>query len=157
MLNIYRIERRIQQAIQERRYVGLALALVHGAEMTYARGFGTTSVEDGGIAVTPDTLFCIGSISKSLTATLVMRLVEQGRLDLDQPVIHYLPGFAFSDRLLGARITLRHVLSHSTGLPAAGKDFGPRDPDALRRFVWEDLPRYQFIAEPGKVHLYNNT
>lgn len=157
MLNIYRIEQRIQQAVQERRYVGLALAIAQGAEVTYARGFGTTSVEDGGIAVTPDTLFCIGSISKSLTATLVMRLVEQGTLDLDRPVVSYLPGFSFSDPSLGERVTLRHVLSHTTGLPAAGKDFGPRDPDALRRFVWDEIPRYQFIAEPGKVHLYNNT
>ena len=157
MLNIYRLEQRIQRAVEERRYAGLALALMEGAEVTYARGFGTTSVEDGGLAVTPDTLFCIGSISKTLTATLVMRLVDQGRLDLDRPVVSYLPGFAFSDRRLGERITLRHVLSHTTGLPAAGKDFGPRDPDALRRFVWEEIPRYQFIAEPGKVHLYNNT
>lgn len=157
MLNIYRIEQRIQRAVEERRYVGLALALIQGSEVFYARGFGTTSVEDGGITVTPDTLFCIGSISKSLTATLVMRLVEQGKLDLDRPVVSYLPGFAFSDRQLGEQITLRHVLSHTTGLPAAGKDFGPRNPDALRRFVWEEIPRYQFIAEPGKVHLYNNT
>ncbi|HEX6291096.1 MAG TPA: serine hydrolase domain-containing protein [Herpetosiphonaceae bacterium] len=157
MLNLYRLEQRVQQAVQERRYVGLALALVQGGDITYARGFGTTSVEDGGIAVTPDTLFCIGSISKSLTGTLVMRLVEQGKLDLDEPVISYLPGFAFSDPKLGQAVTLRHVLSHSTGLPAAGKDFGPRDPDALRRFVWDEIPRYQFIAEPGKVHLYNNT
>ena len=157
MLNTHRLEQRIERHVAAREIVGLALALTRGTEVTYARGFGTTSVEDGGLAVTPRTLFCIGSISKSLTGTLVMRLVEQGKLDLDTPVVDYLPGFAFSDPALGARITLRHVLSHTTGLPNAGKDFGPRDPDALRRFVWEEIPRYGFVAEPGAVHLYSNT
>ncbi len=157
MLNTYRLEQSIHRRIAAQEIVGLALALVQGTEVTYARGFGTTSVEDGGLAVTPHTLFCVGSITKSLTGTLVMRLVEQGKLDLDTPVVDYLPGFAFSDASLGRRVTLRHVLSHSTGLPNAGKDFGPRDPDALRQFVWDEIPRYGFVAEPGAVHLYSNT
>lgn len=157
MLNIYRLEQRIQQYVAAQKMVGLALAIVQGNDVTYARGFGVTSVEDGGLPVTPHTLFCIGSISKTLTATLVMRLVEQGKLNLDVPVVQYLPGFTFSDAELGKRVTLRHVLSHTTGLPSGGKDFGPRDPDALRRFVWDELSRYEFIAEPGKVHLYSNT
>ncbi|MBC8076052.1 MAG: beta-lactamase family protein [Chloroflexales bacterium] len=157
VVNYYQLEQRIQRAIQAQRYVGMAVAIIQGAEVTYARGFGVASVEDASPQVTPDTLFCIGSISKTLTATLVMRLVEQGRLDLDTPIVNYLPGFQFSDPALGARITLRHVLSHTTGLPAGGKDFGPRDPDALRRFVWDELPMYAFIAPPGRLHLYNNT
>lgn len=157
MLNMYRFEQRIQDYVAAQEIVGLALAVVKGTDVIYARGFGTTSVEDGGLAVTPRTLFCIGSISKSLTSTLVMRLVEQGKLDLDTPVVDYLPGFAFSDPQLGRRVTLRQVLSHTTGLPPAGKDFGPRDPDALKRFVWEEIARYGFVADPGAVHLYSNT
>jgi len=86
-----------------------------------------------------------------------MRLVQQGKLDLDTPVVDYLPGFAFSDPALGRRVTLRRVLSHTTGLPPAGKDFGPRDPDALKRFVREEIAGYAFVAEPGAVHLYSNT
>lgn len=157
MLNMYRLEQRIQQYVAAQKMVGLALAIVQGSDVRYARGFGVTSVEDGGLPVTPHTLFCIGSISKTLTATLVMRLVEQGKLDLDVPVMQYMLDFAFSDEKLGQHVTLRHVLSHTTGLPSGGKDFGPRDPDALRRFVWDELSRYEFIAEPGKVHLYSNT
>ena len=157
MLNIYQLEQRIQHITEAKRVIGMALAIVENAEVTYARGFGVTSLEDGGLPVTPHTLFCIGSISKTLTATLVMRLVEQGRLDLDTPVITYLPGFTFGDPERGKAVTLRHILSHTSGLPSAGKDFGPRDPDAVRRFVWDELPRYEFIADPGKVHLYSNT
>jgi CubicO group peptidase (beta-lactamase class C family) len=86
-----------------------------------------------------------------------MRLVEQGLLDLDRPVLKYLPGFQFSDPWRGRKVTLRHLLSHTSGLPAAGKDWGPRDPDSLRRFVYEQIPHYAFLAEPGTVHLYSST
>ncbi len=157
MLNIYHLEQRLQSEVERDRITGLALAIVQDAEVTYARGFGLTSVEEGGIPITPRTLFCIGSISKTLTGTLIMRLVEQGKLNLDVPVITYLPGFRFIDHDMGQRVTLRHLLSHTTGLPPAGKDFGPRDPDALRRFVWDELQRYAFVAPPGKVHIYSNT
>jgi CubicO group peptidase (beta-lactamase class C family) len=80
-----------------------------------------------------------------------MRLVERGQLDLDGPVLLYVPGFGFSDPELGARMTLRHLLSHSSGLAAGGKDFGPPDRDALARFVHEQLSRYAFVAEPGST------
>lgn len=157
MINLYQLEQRAERIVAARQSVGVALAIVEGSEIVYARGFGTTSIEDGGTPVTPNTLFAIGSISKTLTATMVMRLVEQGKLDLDRPVVDYLPGFQFSDPTLGAQVTLRHVLSHTTGLPAAGKDFGPRDPDALRRFVYADLARYRFFAPPGRLYFYSNT
>ena len=68
MINPSRLERRIERHVAAGEIVGLTLALVRGAEVTYARGFGTTSVEDGGLAVTPRTLFCVCSISKSMTA-----------------------------------------------------------------------------------------
>lgn len=157
MVNIYNLEQRLQSCVDNGQITGLALAIVHGTEITYARGFGLTSVEDGGLPVTPQTLFCIGSISKTLTSALIMHLVEQGKLDLNASVMSYLPGFRFSDPEAGQRITLRHILSHTTGLPPAGKNFGPRDADALKRFVWEEIPRYGFIAPPGKVHLYSST
>ena len=55
---------------------GLALAIVREQEVLYARGFGMTSVEDGGIPVTPQTLFRIGSTTKSLTGTAVLRWLK---------------------------------------------------------------------------------
>ena len=53
MLNIYRLEQRIQARVAAKQMVGLALAIVQDSEITYARGFGLTSVEDGGLAITP--------------------------------------------------------------------------------------------------------
>jgi CubicO group peptidase (beta-lactamase class C family) len=157
MLNVSKIEQHIQHYVDSDYILGLAVAIVQPDEIIYTHGFGRTGVEDQSITVTPDTLFAYGSISKNICAALVMRLVEQGKLDLDKPALKLLPGFSFSDAELGQKITLRHLLSHTTGLPAAGKDWGPRDRDALKRFVREEIPHYSFLLEPGRVHLYSST
>lgn len=98
------------------------------------------------------TLFEIGSITKLLTATLAIR----SGVDLDLPVEDLVPGLRFDDRQAAA-VTLRHLLTHSSGLPAAGRDWGPADPGALRRFVTSDLAHHRFHAGPGKVGCYSST
>lgn len=147
----------IQPYIDDHAAVGAAIAVLQNGQISYLGGFGKTCVEEYGIPVTPQTLFSYGSISKNLCAALVMRLVEQDLLDLDQPVVGYLPGFQFSREDFSRRVTLRHLLSHTSGLPMAGKYWGPRDPESLGRFVYEQIPYYKFLAEPGSVHLYSNT
>ncbi len=77
-------------------------------------GLGVTNV-DHPLAVDADTLFQIGSITKTVTGTAAMRLVEQGRLDLDTPVRHYLPDLQLSDANTTAQITMRHLLTHMSG------------------------------------------
>jgi CubicO group peptidase (beta-lactamase class C family) len=67
------------------------------------------------IAATPETLYDLASISKLFTTTCVMRLVEQRRLALDEPVAHWMPEFAAGGK---ERVTLRHLLTHTSGLPA---------------------------------------
>ena len=146
MLNVSKIEQQIQHNVESNAVLGLGVAIVHPDEIIYTHGFGKTSVEDQPTTVTPNTLFAYGSISKNICAALVMRLVEQGKLDLDEPVLNLLPGFSFSDAELGRQITLRHLLSNTTGLPNSGKDWGPRDRDALKRFIWEEIPRYSFLS-----------
>jgi CubicO group peptidase (beta-lactamase class C family) len=147
----------IQQHINNRAALGAAVAILQGGEIVYSVGFGLTNAEEGDIAVTPHTLFAYGSISKNICAALIMRLVEKGLLQLDAPVVHYLPGLKFSkNEEFGRRITLRHLLSHTSGLPNAGKYWGPRHPDSLRRSVYEQVAHFTFLSEPGAVHLYSN-
>ena len=69
-----------------------------------------------GVPATPDSLFQIGSITKVWTTTLVMRLVEDGLLDLDAPVVERLPGLRLADDEATATITLRHLLTPCVGL-----------------------------------------
>src|SRR3712207_4596175 len=86
---------------------GIAVGVLHqGAAAAW--GFGVRSLETAQ-PVTADTLFQAGSISKVFTATLVMQLVDEGRLALDAPVVGYLPSLRLMDEGARDRITLRHL------------------------------------------------
>lgn len=142
------------------RVPGLAIALVRGGAVAGARGFGVTSVEDGGLPVTPRTLFQIGSITKSLTGTLVLRLVAAGLLDLDRPVTAYLPDLTLAAPGAAGRVTLRLLLSHTAGLPwdqiTPTRLHGRRDPGGLADFVRDELPTRPLVAPPGTRWEYSN-
>lgn len=94
---------------------GLAVVVVTRDGTAYAEGFGTKGGEDE--AITPDTPFVLGSMSKSMTALAVMQLVEAGRIDLDAPVRLYLPNFAMASAE-AEHITVRQLLAHTSGIPA---------------------------------------
>lgn len=147
------LEERVRETAARFRVPGVAVGVVHdGREQT--AGFGITSVEHP-LPVTPDTLFQIGSITKTLTGTAIMRLVDQDRLALDEPVRTYLPGFMLSSEATAARVTLRHLLTHTGGwLGDFFVDTGPGD-DALEQAVdrLADLPQ---LTPLGTVWAYNN-
>ena len=92
------------------------LAIVRGDEVIFARGFGVADIEKK-TPVTPETPFFIGSATKAFTATLVGMLVDEGRMQWDDPVEKYLPEFklAVQSKDPNDRATLRDVLSHRTG------------------------------------------
>jgi CubicO group peptidase (beta-lactamase class C family) len=156
MLNLYQLEQRIETKMQEAHIPGLALAIVHEHKLIYAKGFGVTSVEDGGLPVTPQTLFRIGSITKPMTGTAIMRLVESGKLDLDTPIKTYIDWFRLSDTEATEQVTLRMLLSHTSGLPTDGQHFGSRDPQGLKVSISEQIPEYTFIAPYNTVMSYSN-
>ena len=156
MLNTYQLERQIEAQMEQAHVPGVALAIVHGQEIAYARGFGVTSIEAGGNPVTPDTVFRIGSTSKALTGTAAMRLVETGKLDLDVSVKNYLPWFRLHDPDTADRVTLRKLLNHTAGLPTAYEPFGSRAPEALGSFIRQEVPKFVLVAPPGKVCSYSN-
>ncbi|GGQ66493.1 penicillin-binding protein [Streptomyces asoensis] len=84
-----------------------------------------------------------------------MRLVEQGKVELDAPVRRYLPDFTVADPFAAAQVTVRQLLDHSAGwLGDDYQDFGPGD-DALARFV-ASMGRLPHLNAPGKVFAYNN-
>src|SRR5690606_12635724 len=91
-----------------------------------------------------------------LTAMAVLRLAEMGKLDLDCPVRQYVPDLQFSDPLAADGITLRRLLSHSAGLPTEHNPYGPRNPEALAAYVYEQVSGYPLIAAPGTLYAYSN-
>jgi len=121
------------------------------AEMT---GFGITN-RDHALPVNEDTLFQIGSISKTMTATIAMRLVEMGKLDLDTPVRHYLPDFLMQDQAAQAKATVRHLFIHTAGWVGDYFENTGRGDDALTRYVanMATLPQQ---APLGTLWSYNN-
>ena len=104
----------VEQERQAARVPGIALAIVQGDQVVHLQGFG--EAEPSGRAVTPQTPFVIGSVAKSFTALAVMQLVEAGKMELDAPVQRYLPWFRVADADASARITVRHLLNHTSGL-----------------------------------------
>jgi CubicO group peptidase (beta-lactamase class C family) len=100
---------------------GVSVAVVHNGRIEWARGYGFADV-DSGQRVTTDTVFQAASISKSVAAMVAMRLVEQGRLDLDGDVNGKLKSWKVPDVIFTnkAKVTLRRLLSHNAGLTVHG-------------------------------------
>ncbi len=108
-----------------------------------------------GVAATPDSLFQVGSITKVWTTTLLMTLVEQGLLDLDAPVATLLPDFRVADPGASARITVRHLLGHTSGFDGDMFVDTGRGDDCVAAFVGELGGSRQLFA-PGTAWSYNN-
>jgi CubicO group peptidase (beta-lactamase class C family) len=96
---------------------GLAIAVVHDQELVWSRGFGVADLTTKA-PVTPGTIFRIASITKTFTATAIMILRDRGKLRLDDPVRTHLPWFTYKNRHAdGPAVTIRHLLTHTSGLP----------------------------------------
>lgn len=105
--------RTVDELRETMRIPGLSVAVAKDGEILLARGFGWSDVEKQ-VAATPETVYAIGSITKTFTSTLMLQLVEQGRLDLEAPVSRHVTWQVPPD------VRVRHVLSHtSQGEPGA--------------------------------------
>ena len=146
------IDRYVQGEMDEQRIPGLALGIVHGANIVRLRGFG--EADPSGRAVTPKTPFFIGSITKSFTALAVMQLSEAGKVDLDAPVQRYLPWWHVADAAASADITVRDLLYQVSGLSkGTGNKYatsGGIGEDALEERV-RSLASVELTAPTGKT------
>src|SRR5579884_2633103 len=135
---------------------GLAVGVVKGDEILYARGFGVRDVATRE-PVTARTLLHLASNSKPFVATAVMQLVEQGNVALDAPVASYLPAFTMHDERY-REITVQQMLSHTSGMPDEIDfhwDAPEYDEGALERYV-RGLADRSLIFAPGERFSYSN-
>jgi CubicO group peptidase (beta-lactamase class C family) len=109
------LERYIPEYMRERDIPGVAIALIRDGEVVWTEGFGVANALTRQ-PITPETLFEVASNSKVVTAYIALRLVDQGLLSLDEPLNAYLPEPWLPPSEYRDAITLRHVLSHSSGL-----------------------------------------
>jgi CubicO group peptidase (beta-lactamase class C family) len=143
----------LDTATRENHVPGAAVAVSDG-ERVIELATGVLNLNTG-VAATPDSLFQIGSITKTLTATLTMQLVEAGLVDLDKPVRTYVPELTVSDPAAAEAVTVRQLLAHTSGLPGdVFTDYGRGD-DTVLRYV-EGLKDHDQMYEPGAMFSYCN-
>jgi CubicO group peptidase (beta-lactamase class C family) len=143
----------IQSAMQHFSIPGVSVGVLF-KDQEFTAALGVTSIENP-LGVTPETLFQIGSITKTFTGTAAMRLVEMEKLHLDKPVRYYIPELKLSDESVAQRVTLLHLLTHTAGWEGDYfNDFGLGD-DALAKMV-ANLVNLQQLTPLGEVWSYNN-
>ncbi|HEY8893761.1 MAG TPA: serine hydrolase domain-containing protein, partial [Niastella sp.] len=140
--------------------VGLALGILENGQ-THVYGYGETAKEN---QLTPDsnTLFEIGSITKTFTATILAYFIQQGKIGLDDPVSKYLPDSIANLQYNGKPITIGSLANHSSGLPRMPADLSTKaDPgNPYRAYNVSDM--FSFLAhfkpyrEPGVQYEYSN-
>ena len=145
-----RIDSFVGEQVRRHGLPGLALGIVEGDRIVHLQGFGRA--DGDGRPVTPQTPFLLASVSKPLTATAIMQLVEAGRVELDAPVRRYLTDFRMADPEASGRITVRQLLQHTSGIPITSCDTRA-DATTLAEFAAE-LRTVDLAAEPGARHSY---
>jgi CubicO group peptidase (beta-lactamase class C family) len=130
---------------------GAAVALVKDGRIVLEKGYGLRDLVTHA-PVTTATLFNVGSISKSFTALGIAQLVDQHQVDLDTPVIRYIPELRLSDARVGQAVTLRQLLSHSSGLPSDER-WPPQVPPT-RQGIISEFTTMPVTAPPGARFQY---
>jgi len=146
----------VDAALREDRTPGISVAVVRGTDTLVMKGYGLADVEHD-VAVTDETVFRIGSLTKQFTSAAVMKLVEEGRLRLDATIDDYLPGYDGP----GRDVTVHQLLNHTSGIPSytgLGEEFWEKSRLDLTHEqmleMFEDDP-LEFM--PGAGWSYNNS
>lgn len=143
----------VAEIMEKEQIPGVAVAVSQNGETIYERGFGTRNLETNE-PITPNTIFGIASITKSFTALAIMKLVEEGRLQVEDAVSKHLPEF----QLVGYEdidaIKIHHLLSHTTGLATMERREHLTDLDEHLRYLNEK--QWTWLGKPGEFICYNN-
>ena len=120
----------------------------------YGTGLGVTCINNPA-PVNPETIFQVASITKTITATAIFRLIEQNKMRLDDPVRKYIPDFRVKDEVTAEQVTIRHLLNHTSGWTGNFFTDTGEDDESLSRYVKKmaDLPQ---LTPPGSFYTYNN-
>jgi CubicO group peptidase (beta-lactamase class C family) len=143
----------VQLSMEKQHVPGVVIGVWQAGKESI-RGLGITNIEHP-LPVTPETLYQVGSITKTFLATAVMRLVEMGKIELATPLRAWIPDLRLSDETTAANVTMRHLLTHTGGWEGDYFDDFGRGEDALANMILHmaDLPQ---ITPLGKFWSYNN-
>ena len=148
----------IEEQMEENQVIGLSIALVDGKDIAWSEGFGYAD-DARRVPATADTLYGIGSISKTFTGIAVMQLAEQGLVDLDEPVHEYIPEFTIRSRFPDpiSAITVRTLLTHHSGIPGDKlQDMFSSDNGEFRDDILDYLAGQYVANPPNHIFAYSN-
>lgn len=153
------IDRYLADEMQQRQIPGLALAVCYQGRILKEKGYGVAEVQHQS-PVTPETVFELASITKQFTASAIMLLVQEGKVELDEDIHTYLPDAPEHWR----GITVRHLLTHTSGLPDmahgfSGFDdpsFGPIGIDISAEKAYRAAKTDTLISTPGEQYTYSD-
>ena len=143
-------------AVAEHRTAGVSVAVVKNGRTVLAKGYGFADLEND-VPATAETVYRIGSITKQFTSAAIMRLMEQGKLSLDDTLQKFLPNFPTQ----GNRVTVRHLLNHTSGIKSY-TSLGPKWQRVIRLDLVPDslvalFANEPFDFKPGDAWLYDNS
>ena len=147
----------IEKEMSQNDITGLSIALVDDQRVIWETGFGYADLEND-VKASPETVYRAGSIAKLFTASAVMQLAEQGKIDIDKPLVAALPDFSIKSRFAHADpVTPRNVMEHYSGLPSNYLlDLYVRNPSPHFEVVLEGLRNQYLTFPPNKVFSYSN-
>ena len=147
------LDGRLHDLMRERTMVGMAIGVVENGRITFLNGYGET-VAGSGDRVTPDTVFRWASVSKGVAATMVAKLAEQGKVDLNAPIVNYATTLHLPARA-EYRATVGDLLSHRLGLYKNAYDNRLEEGQASG-FLRQTLAQLNLICPPGTCWSYQN-
>jgi CubicO group peptidase (beta-lactamase class C family)/pimeloyl-ACP methyl ester carboxylesterase len=152
------IDALVEAARHDHGFPGVSVAVTHGGELVMARGYGV-AVRESGTPASAESVYGIGSISKSFTAAFVMKLVEEGKIDLEDPISRFLPESPES----WSAIRVRHLLQHASGIPdfLGLPGFEEMEKGTPEQFSRDDLVALfreaPLLFQPGERWAYSNS
>jgi len=150
------IETFLQSLIDTGGIPGITIAVTFGQDIVYTKGFGVANI-DTKVKLEPKHIFHIASVSKTFTATAIMQLYEKGKIDINKPLITYLPYFKMKDERY-KNITIEQMLNHTSGMPDVDDYEWEKflsDEGAAERYT-KSLIDSVLISKPGSEFHYSN-
>lgn len=143
------------ELITTNKVVGTSIAIVDNGEIVYSMGYGFSEQEKN-IEATDKSIYRIGSCTKSFTALSIMKLVEEGKIDLDESFMKYFPELNMEKRSYENKLTIREMLSHTSGLMSdiSNGFFCDSPPDI--NWVINQLNQYTYTTPGNYIHSYSN-
>ncbi|MCU5002033.1 beta-lactamase family protein [Bacillus tropicus] len=151
------LDKYVEKFIKEQNIPGAAVSIVHNKDVFFTKTWGITGESEK--KVTSKTPFAIGSISKSLTALAIVKLIEDKKIKLEDPVQRYLPWFKLKDSQISSTITIQHLLTHTSGISTYEglllSDKQSKSSTALKENVMK-LSNVKVTAPPSEKYQYSN-